>query len=679
MINNRSLPTSTSLTTPLDHFGTSSPAAPPINVNSAMAAASAIAASITAQSLQKSSAVASPKPTEKVDSPESTFSPKNTLNPSPKPAVPAAIQPIVRVSLDIQLFTADKLYPTPSMADKLPFETEFDLRLVGCELIQTAGRLLKLSQTAMATGQVLFHRFFYIKSFVKNPMEYYAMASIFLSSKIEECPRRIRDVMNVFHHMKQVRSGKVIKPMPVDELYYETKNQVIKAERRMLKELGFCIHVKHPHKIIFIYLQAMECTQLDLSQKAWNFMNDSLRTDIFLRYTPENIVCACIYLAARELKISLPQSPPWFTIFGADEESIKEICVRILHLYAHKTKSQEELEKMVFEINEKINEEKRRTREEKYKATAANVAAAITSSTQELSKKSENIKEDTSKEENKSVVIDQAKIKAKFEDRKFPHQQRGHVSTPPDQVLSHHNPYYLNHHPSQGHVIPGHPVTRHQSFGHQQYPYYPDHPHYMNGQYPGDHYQNENYYDVNMRRNKSSNELVSSSHYKEIEELRHHKSNRHRRSRDRSRSKTESKEESSRSKISNQTNKIDFNRSKSRSRSPWQKRHEKSDRKSHKVSHKYTSRSKSRSLDSIDSEHSGRSPSSTKHKKKSKTSHHSSSSSHRKEERSSREKDRRDRERSSHSRHHHKSSKSKGRSRDREHSGESNQYVPIYS
>ena len=38
--------------------------------------------------------------------------------------------------------------------------------------------------------------------------------------------------------------------MPVDERYSETKNQVIKAERRILKELGFCVHVKHPHKVI---------------------------------------------------------------------------------------------------------------------------------------------------------------------------------------------------------------------------------------------------------------------------------------------------------------------------------------------------------------------------------------------------------------------------------------------
>jgi len=25
---------------------------------------------------------------------------------------------------------------------------------------------------------------------------------------------------------------------------------VIKLERRLLKELGFCVHVKHPHKVV---------------------------------------------------------------------------------------------------------------------------------------------------------------------------------------------------------------------------------------------------------------------------------------------------------------------------------------------------------------------------------------------------------------------------------------------
>ena len=32
-------------------------------------------------------------------------------------------------------------------------------------------------------------------------------------------------------------------------------------------------------------------------------MNDSLRTDVFVRYKPETIATACIYLSARKLKV----------------------------------------------------------------------------------------------------------------------------------------------------------------------------------------------------------------------------------------------------------------------------------------------------------------------------------------------------------------------------------------
>ena len=87
------------------------------------------------------------------------------------------------------------------------------------------------------------------------------MACINLAAKIEESPRRIRDVINVFHHIKQMRKEKTILPLILDQNYINLKNQVIKAERRVLKELGFSVHVKHPHKVIVVYLQVLECEQ----------------------------------------------------------------------------------------------------------------------------------------------------------------------------------------------------------------------------------------------------------------------------------------------------------------------------------------------------------------------------------------------------------------------------------
>lgn len=111
----------------------------------------------------------------------------------------------VSLTIDHSLIPEERLSPTPSMQDGLDLPSETDLRILGCELIQAAGILLRLPQVAMATGQVLFHRFFYSKSFVKHSFEIVAMACINLASKIEEAPRRIRDVINVFHHLRQLR------------------------------------------------------------------------------------------------------------------------------------------------------------------------------------------------------------------------------------------------------------------------------------------------------------------------------------------------------------------------------------------------------------------------------------------------------------------------------------------
>ncbi len=182
-----------------------------------------------------------------------------------------------RILLDISnsVLPLDKLSPTPSSKDGLSAETELEVRSLACDLVQIAGKLLRLPQVAMATACVLFHRFYYAKSMVRLPFDVVAMAALGLASKIEESPRRTRDIINVFKHIRQIRSGKYdsldywtrmnaaanqffflssrpIQPMILDTSYIALKNQVIKAERRILKELGFCVHVKHPHKVYHI-------------------------------------------------------------------------------------------------------------------------------------------------------------------------------------------------------------------------------------------------------------------------------------------------------------------------------------------------------------------------------------------------------------------------------------------
>ncbi|CAG9131588.1 Cyclin-L1 [Plutella xylostella] len=284
---------------------------------------------------------------------------------------------------------------TPSQADGLDIETETDLRILGCELIQTAGILLKLPQVAMATGQIYLQRFYYAKSFVRYPMETMAMGSIYLASKVEEKPCRIRDVINVFHHIKQVRLQKNISPLIVDQNYIELKNQVIKAERRILKELGFCVHVKHPHKLIVVYLQLLTYEKnRQLMQMAWNYMNDALRTDVFMRFPPETIACACIYLTARKIGLPLPNNPHWFALFKVPEEDIREVSIRILQLYQRAKVNPEELEKRIESLK-KIYQANKHMQAQKEREARANEEKKAESPTASTSK---DVKRDSKKD-----------------------------------------------------------------------------------------------------------------------------------------------------------------------------------------------------------------------------------------------------------------------------------------
>uniref|UniRef100_A0A8R1HS27 CYCLIN domain-containing protein n=1 Tax=Caenorhabditis japonica TaxID=281687 RepID=A0A8R1HS27_CAEJA len=116
---------------------------------------------------------------------------------------------------------------------------------------------------------------------------------------------------------------------------------MINSERRILATLGFVVHVKHPHRLIVAYGHTLDINESrpDILQKAWNYMNDGLRSDIFMRYKPETIACACIFLAARTVEnpIALPSTPfHWFEAFDTSDRDVEAIAMQLLKLYSRR-------------------------------------------------------------------------------------------------------------------------------------------------------------------------------------------------------------------------------------------------------------------------------------------------------------------------------------------------------
>ena len=193
---------------------------------------------------------------------------------------------------------------------------------MGLRLAQEAGILLKLPQQVMCTAQNLLHRFYYRKSLKSYDAFVTAMGCLFLASKVEEKPKRLREVLFAFHYVYKVRTNATGKMELGGAMYAGWKESLVMVERTILKELGFSFYViEHAHRFILFYVKLLD-GDAELAQEAWAYCNDSLRTDLQLRSKAEVIACAAVKLAAAKLWRTLPSlqedGVDWWAAFGVD-------------------------------------------------------------------------------------------------------------------------------------------------------------------------------------------------------------------------------------------------------------------------------------------------------------------------------------------------------------------------
>ena len=224
------------------------------------------------------------------------------------------------------------------MKDGVGFDTERLHRRAGCDLIQEAAELLHFPQAAAVTGQNLLHRFYYRKSLMQFDHFTISMGCVLLASKVEEVPKGIREIVMIFYtiyHRRKRLSGSD-KLEIGSEQYINWKDELVTAEQYVLKELGYCLYsaMDHPHKYLFYYMKILGGTD-ELAQVSWNYLNDSMRTDLCVRYPAPAIAASAIYIAARKTGHPL-SGQKWYELMEADLQTIYDISDTILQLYEEK-------------------------------------------------------------------------------------------------------------------------------------------------------------------------------------------------------------------------------------------------------------------------------------------------------------------------------------------------------
>lgn len=205
------------------------------------------------------------------------------------------------------LATLDQLTSTPSSDDGIPHALELDLRAYGAQLIHRLGLVLSLPQRLTATAQVLFQRFWFVTSLRSFGTLDVAIATVFLASKLEESPIRLRDLINCFDFLVQKHSSASrarraaghslpwdVSPPPAaasdhaapeaftyvphsyqSATFYDYKDAVVVHEMHILKRLGFQLEANLPYATLVNYLNVLGLGRdKDVIQMCWSCCSD---------------------------------------------------------------------------------------------------------------------------------------------------------------------------------------------------------------------------------------------------------------------------------------------------------------------------------------------------------------------------------------------------------------------
>lgn len=94
-----------------------------------------------------------------------------------------------------------------------------------------------------------------------------ATTCLFLASKVEETPKKLKDV--IIETYKVQHKG-MMPPDPNSEELWKLKEHILICERELLRVLGFDLQVEHAYRPLLAYIKSISGTR-DLAQIAWNF------------------------------------------------------------------------------------------------------------------------------------------------------------------------------------------------------------------------------------------------------------------------------------------------------------------------------------------------------------------------------------------------------------------------
>ncbi|XP_074872805.1 cyclin-Q [Carettochelys insculpta] len=224
-----------------------------------------------------------------------------------------------------------------------PGSAESKIHFKVTRFIMEAGVKLGLHSIPVATACTIYHKFFAAR-WAPAPYDPYlvAMAALYLAGKVEEQHLRTRDIINVSYRCLHPQS----EPLELDCQFWELRDSIVQCELLVLRVLGFRVSFQHPHKYLLHYLLSLRqwmnrhsWERSPVPAVAWALLRDSYHGGLCLRYPPQHVAVAVLYLALQCYGVELPgqahTQTPWWQVFSEElgPARIHQITSDLIHTY----------------------------------------------------------------------------------------------------------------------------------------------------------------------------------------------------------------------------------------------------------------------------------------------------------------------------------------------------------